>query len=39
MLAGWDGQVRGAFAVADTIKPSAAGRSPQLARLGLHACC
>ncbi len=36
VLAGWDGQVRGAAAVADTIKPSAAAVVAQLARLGLH---
>jgi len=36
VLAGWDGQVRGAVAVADTIKPSAAAAVAQLARLGLH---
>jgi cation transport ATPase len=36
VLAGWDGQVRGAFAVADTIKPSAAGAVAQLRRLGLR---
>jgi cation-transporting P-type ATPase A/B/Cu+-exporting ATPase len=36
VLAGWDGQVRGAVAVADTIKPSAASAVAQLARLGLR---
>ena len=36
VLAGWDGQVRGAFAVADTIKPSAARAVAQLRRLGLR---
>lgn len=36
VLAGWDGQVRGAFAVADTIKPSAAGAVAELRRLGLR---
>ncbi len=36
VLAGWDGQVHGAFAVADTIKPSAAAAVAQLARLGLR---
>ena len=36
VLAGWDGQVRGAFAVADTIKPSAAGAVAQLRGLGLR---
>jgi P-type Cu+ transporter len=36
VLAGWDGQVRGALAVADTIKPSAAAAVAQLARLGLR---
>jgi len=36
VLAGWDGQVRGAVAVADTIKPSAAAAVAQLAGLGLR---
>jgi len=36
VLAGWDGQVRGAFAVADTIKPSAAAAVAELRRLGLR---
>jgi heavy metal translocating P-type ATPase len=36
VLAGWDGKVRGAFAVADTIKPSAAAAVAQLGRLGLR---
>ena len=36
MLAGWDGRVRGAIAVADTIKPSAAGAVARLRGLGLH---
>ena len=36
VLAGWDGAVRGAIAVADTIKPSAVGAVAQLRRLGLH---
>ncbi|MGH3295961.1 MAG: HAD-IC family P-type ATPase, partial [Trebonia sp.] len=36
VLAGWDGAVRGAIAVADTIKPSAAGAVAQLRGLGLH---
>ncbi len=36
VLAGWDGQVHGAVAVADTIKPSAAAAVAQLARLGLR---
>ena len=36
VLAGWDGAVRGAIAVADTIKPSAAGAVAQLRTLGLH---
>jgi heavy metal translocating P-type ATPase len=36
VLAGWDRQVRGAFAVADTIKPSAAGAVAELHRLGLR---
>jgi heavy metal translocating P-type ATPase len=36
VLAGWDGQVRGAFAVADAVKPSAAGAVAQLRRLGLR---
>jgi P-type Cu+ transporter len=36
VLAGWDGAVRGAIAVADTIKPSAAGAVARLRGLGLH---
>ncbi len=36
VLAGWDGQIRGAFAVADTIKPSAAAAVAGLHRLGLR---
>jgi heavy metal translocating P-type ATPase len=36
VLAGWDGQVRGAFAVADTIKPSAAPAVAQLRDLCLR---
>jgi P-type Cu+ transporter len=36
MLAGWDGQVRGAIAVADTVKPSAAAAVARLRRLGLR---
>jgi Cu+-exporting ATPase len=36
VLAGWDGQVRGAVAVADTIKPSAAAAVAELRRLGLR---
>jgi P-type Cu+ transporter len=36
VLVGWDGVVRGAFAVADTIKPSAAAAVGELRRLGLH---
>ena len=36
VLAGWDGQVRGAIAVADTLKPSAAGAVAGLRRLGLR---
>jgi cation-transporting P-type ATPase A/B/Cu+-exporting ATPase len=36
VLAGWDGQVTGAFAVADTVKPSAAAAVAQLRRLGLR---
>ncbi len=35
-LAGWDGQVRGAVAVADTLKPSAAAAVAELRRLGLR---
>jgi cation transport ATPase len=36
VLTGWDGQVRGAIAVADTIKPSAAAAVEALRRLGLR---
>ena len=36
VLAGWDGQVRGGFAVADTVKPSAAAAVAELRRLGLR---
>jgi P-type Cu+ transporter len=36
VLAGWDGQVRGALAVADTVKPSAAPAVARLRRLGLR---
>jgi heavy metal translocating P-type ATPase len=36
VLAGWDGAVRGAIAVADTIKPSAAAAVARLRGLGLH---
>jgi P-type Cu+ transporter len=36
VLAGWDGQVRGALAVADTVKPSAAAAVAELRRLGLR---
>jgi P-type Cu+ transporter len=36
VLAGWDGQVCGAVAVADTIKPSAAAAVAELRRLGLR---
>jgi P-type Cu+ transporter len=36
VLAGWDGQVTGAVAVADTVKPSAAGAVAGLHRLGLR---
>jgi Cu+-exporting ATPase len=36
VLAGWDGTVRGAIAVADTIKPSAARAVARLRELGLH---
>jgi P-type Cu+ transporter len=36
VLAGWDGQVRGALAVADTLKPSAAPAVARLRRLGLR---
>ncbi len=36
VLAGWDGQVRGAVAVADTLKPSAAAAVAGLRRLGLR---
>ena len=36
VLAGWDGQVRGAVAVADTVKPSAAAAVTGLRSLGLR---
>ncbi len=36
VLAAWDGQARGAIAVADTLKPSAPAAVEQLRRLGLH---
>ena len=36
VLTGWDGQVRGAVAVADTVKPSAFAAVAELHRLGLR---
>jgi P-type Cu+ transporter len=36
VLAGWDGQLRGAFAIADTVKPSAPAAIAELRRLGLR---
>ena len=36
VLAGWDGQVRGAIAVADTLKPSVTAAVADLRRLGLR---
>jgi P-type Cu+ transporter len=36
VLAGWDGLVRGAIAVADSVKPSAAAAVAELRGLGLH---
>jgi len=36
VLAGWDGQARGAVAVADTLKPSAPAAVRELRRLGLR---
>ena len=39
VLAGWDGAARGAIAVADTVKPSAAPASPNCARSGCAPSC
>jgi Cu+-exporting ATPase len=39
VLAGWDGEIRGAIAVADTIKPSAAAPSRGCAGWGCTPCC
>jgi P-type Cu+ transporter len=36
VLAGWDGQARGAFVIADTIRPSAAAAVAGLRRMGLR---
>ena len=36
VLVGWDGAVRGALAVTDTVKPSAAAAVAELRALGLH---
>ena len=36
VLVGWDGAVRGALAVSDTVKPSAAAAVAELRALGLH---
>jgi cation-transporting P-type ATPase A/B/Cu+-exporting ATPase len=36
VMVGWDGQLRGALAVADTVKPSAAAAVAALRRLGLR---
>ena len=36
VLAGWDGQVRGGFTVADTLRPSAAAAVAELRKLGLR---
>src|SRR5206468_4040699 len=36
VFAGWDGQVRGLLAVADTIKPTSAEAIARLHRMGLH---
>ena len=35
VLAAWDGHARGGFAIADTVRPSAAGAVAELRRLGL----
>ncbi len=36
VLVSWDDEVRGALAVGDTVRPSAAGAVAELRRLGLH---
>jgi cation-transporting P-type ATPase A/B/Cu+-exporting ATPase len=36
VLAGWDGAARGAVAIGDTVRPSAAGAVAELRRLGLR---
>jgi P-type Cu+ transporter len=39
VLVGWDGQARGAVAIADTLKPSAVAALARLRGLGCDPCC